>query len=152
MRVGPFGAGMPWERQEGERWVGTDHDDGVLLVNAAHESRQDLPVLRYLATVPVAVIDAARCMAYRQATVLQLCARWPDACDLLQSNPTLLWLVADRYAADPSARHWVPLMLRRPQRRLLEFVLQQPVREAQVRCLGGWFCAGDRATLLQCAD
>ena len=45
----------PGERQEGERWVGTDHDYGVLLVNAAHESRRDLPVLR------VPGVGAGRC-------------------------------------------------------------------------------------------
>ena len=38
LRFGPYESGMSWERREGERWVGTDHDYGVLLVHDAHDA------------------------------------------------------------------------------------------------------------------
>ena len=45
VRFAPLALGMDWSRWEGGRWVPTDHDYGALLVNKAHESRQDLPIL-----------------------------------------------------------------------------------------------------------
>jgi hypothetical protein len=46
-----------------------------------------------------------------------------------------LWVVADRYAADPGSRHRVPELLLKSQKELLEWVLRAPVKPAQVRFL-----------------
>ena len=135
LRFGPLAEGMPWARLEGEQWVGTDHDYGLLIVNDAHERRKELPVQRYLADVPKADIDTLNCLRYLQATVLALYARWPEARDLLKANPVLLWMVAERYASDPDSRHWVPAWLLKPQKELLGWLLREPARDTQVRFL-----------------
>ena len=148
IRFAPFESGMAWERREGERWVGTDHDYGVLLVHDAHDARPRLPVSRYLAAVPAEIRETLNRIRIWQATVLQLCARWPAARDLLKANPVLLWLVAERYATEPDVRHLVPGLLSEPQRKLLAWVLQQPVRPAQVRFLSRVVLnTGDRVVL-----
>jgi hypothetical protein len=135
VRFGPLGEGMPWARLEGEYWVPTDHDYGVLLVNEVHERRKDLPIHRYLAGVPQEHLDTFNRLRYLQATVLALYARWPEARELLEVNPVLLWLLADRYATDPGVRHEVPGWLLLPQKDLLERVLGAPARPTQVRFL-----------------
>jgi hypothetical protein len=148
LRFGALADGMPWVRLEGGQWVPTDHDYGVLLVSDAHERRPELPVQRFVASLTPDEFAALNRMRYLQATVLQLIARWPEAGDLLKANPLLLWLVADRYAADPGSRHRVPEMLLKPQKILLEWVLGGAVNPNQVRFLSKVILtAGDRAAL-----
>jgi hypothetical protein len=66
----------------------------------------------------------------------------------MKANPLLLWMVADRYAADPGSRHRVPEMLLKPQKSLLEWVLGGAVNPNQVRFLSKVILtAGDRAAL-----
>ena len=43
VRYGAYAIGMPWYREAAGVWVETAFDWGALLVNRAHESRQDLP-------------------------------------------------------------------------------------------------------------
>lgn len=149
VRFGLFSDGMPWYRGHGDGWVETAFDWGARLVNRAHESQRDLPVLRYLNDWPPAVIAAVEPMWFAQACVLQVCARYPAAADLARSNPNLLWLVGDRYALDANWRERLPDLLGGSQRALLAAVLDQPrVREAQVRFLRKvLLMRGDRATL-----
>jgi hypothetical protein len=148
LRFGALADGMPWARLEGGRWVPTDHDYGVLLVSDAHERRPELPVQRYLASITSEEFTELNRVRYRQATVLQLIARWREATDLLKANPLLLWMVAERYAADHSSRHRVPEMLLKPQKVLLEWVLGGTVTPNQVRFLSKvTLTAGDRAAL-----
>lgn len=135
LRFEPFDRGMSWARWEKDRWVPTDHDYGVLLVNKAHESRKDLPVLEYLSDVPAHVLVTFDRVRYLQATLLQLWARWPQARDLLQNNFALLWLLASEYAASPVRRHLFIDALDCTQRHLLAVILREPVRPAQVRLL-----------------
>jgi hypothetical protein len=148
LKFGPLGEGMPWSRLEGGRWVPTDHDYGTLLVSDAHERRPELPVQRYLASLAPEEFASLNRVRYLQATALQLVARWREARDLLHANPLLLWLVAERYVAEPALRHRVPEMLLQPQKELLEWVLGQPVKPTQVRWLGRLLLtSGDRAAL-----
>jgi len=148
VRFGSLAEGMPWARLEGGRWFPTDYDYGVLLVSDAHERRPELPVQRYLASVTSGEFAALNRLRYLQATVLQLIARWPEARDLLKANALLLWMVADRYAADPGCRHRVPDLLLKPQKILLEWVLGRAVNPNQVRLLSKVILtAGDRAAL-----
>jgi hypothetical protein len=148
LRFGVLGEGMPWARLEGEYWVPTDHDYGVLLVNEAHERRPELPVQRYLASLTSEEFANLNRIRYLQASVLQLVARWTEGRDLLHANPVLLWMVAERYVAEPAVRHRVPEMLLRRQKELLEWVLGQPARPTQVRWLGKLLLtSGDRAAL-----
>ena len=149
VRFGRFSDGMPWYRGHGDGWVETAFDWGARLVNRAHESQPDLPVLRYLDDWPPAVIAAAEPMWFAQTCVLQIGARYPAAVDLAQSNPNLLWLVGDRYALDANWRARLPDLLAGSQRALLAAVLDQPrVRQAQVRFLRKvLLMRGDRATL-----
>jgi hypothetical protein len=126
---------MPWARLEGEYWVPTDHDYGVLLVNDAHERRADLPVHRYLSGVPREHLEILNRIRHLQATVLALYARWPEARELLAINPVLLWMTAERYASDPDSRHRVPGWLLKPQKELLGLLLREPARDTQVRFL-----------------
>ena len=148
LKFEPLAEGMPWSRLEGGQWVPTDHDYGLLLVNDAHDGRWGLPVSKYLADLPRDDIERVNRLRYVQATVLQLYARWPEARELLRVNPGLLWLVAERYFVDPGVRHRVSGMLLEPQRGLLEFVLGQSVRPAQVRFLQRLVLnTGDRATI-----
>ena len=135
LRFGPIDAGMDWSRWEADRWVPTDHDYGVLLVNKAHESRKALPILDYLAGVPEHVLGILDCVRYVQATVLQLWARWPSAQDLLQNNFALLWILASEYVVSPDRRHLILDALNLPQRDLLSVILRQRPRQAQVRLL-----------------
>jgi hypothetical protein len=149
LRFGPITHGMSWARWEKDRWVPTDHDYGVLLVNNAHESHQKLPVLEYLACVPRDAIGSLDKLRYLQATTLQLWARWPQARDLLQNNPALLWLLASQYVASPDRRHLLIRALDLPQREVLSVILGRPARQAQVRFLRRlFFDSGDRAALL----
>ncbi len=148
LRFGSLTDGMPWARLEGGQWVPTDHDYGVLLVSDAHERRPELPVQRYLASLTSEEFAALNRVRYLQATVLQLIARWPEAQDLLKANPLLLWMVADRYAADPGSRHRVPEMLLKPQKILLEWILGGGANPNQVRFLSKVILTtGDRASL-----
>jgi hypothetical protein len=148
LKSGALDAGMPWARLEGGRWVPTDHDYGVLLVSDAHERRPELPVQRYLISLTSEEFATLNRVRYLQATVLQLFARWSEARDLLRANPVLLWLVAERYAAEPAVRHRVPEMLLKPRKELLEWVLGQSVKPTQVRWLGKLLLtSGDRAAL-----
>ena len=148
LRFGSLAEGMPWSRLEGGQWVPTDHDYAVLLVSDAHERRPELPVQRYLASLTPDEFATLNRVRYLQATALQLIARWSEARDLLKANPLLLWMVADRYAADPGSRHRVPEMLLKPQKVLLEWVLGEPVNPTQVRFLSKVILtAGDRAAL-----
>lgn len=135
LKFGPLGSGMPWSRLEGGSWVPTDHDYGVLLVNESHERCSDLPIHRYLASLAAGEFATLNRLRRGQATVLQLMARWPEAEDLLEANPVLLWMVADRYAAQPKERHRVSELLLKPQTDILGWVLGEPVRPAQVRLL-----------------
>jgi hypothetical protein len=140
---------MYWERWEKDRWVQTDYDYGLLLVNKAHESRTDLPVLDFLSDVPANVLATFDRVRWLQATMLQLWARWPQAQDLLQSNLGLLYLLASEYAASPDRRHLIIDAFERRQRPLLALILRQPVRSAQVRFLRRVvFDAGSRTALL----
>ena len=149
LRFGPIEAGMPWERWERDRWVPTDHDYGILIVNPAHETREGLPVHRYLAGMPRETIEAFHRVRYLQATVLQLYARWPAARDLARCNFVLLWLLALEYHADPDRRHKVLEALDLPQRSLLAVILQERLRQAQVRLLQKVVLdSGSRAALL----
>ena len=145
LRFGPLAEGMPWARLEGEYWVPTDHDYGVLLVNDAHERQRHLPVHRYLASVPADDLATLNRIRHAQATMLQLTARWPEARDLLRANPLLLWMVAERYVVEPKLRHRVPGLLLKPQREMLEWVLQTPVQPAQVRFLSKLVLTGSDA-------
>jgi hypothetical protein len=148
LKSGALDDGMPWARLEGGRWVPTDHDYGVLLISDAHERRPELPVQRYLISLTSEEFATLNRIRYLQATVLQLVARWSEARDLLRANPVLLWLVAERYAAEPVVRHRVPEMLLKPQKELLEWVLGQPVKPPQVRWLAKLLLtSGDRAAL-----
>jgi len=140
---------MSWARWERDRWVPTDHDYGILLVNSAHESQRKLPVLDYLGCVPRDVLDGFDRLRHLQATTLQLWARWSQAKDLFGSNPALLWLLASQYVASPDRRHLLTNALDLPQRELLSVILRRPVREAQVRLLRRvLFDSGNRAALL----
>lgn len=148
VRFGPVAAGMSWARRSGERWVSTGIDWGVLLLNRAHESRRDLPVLRYLSGVPEAITAPLYALQHLQTTALRLCARWPEASQLAHTNLPLLWLVAERHSRDASWRGRLPALLRRPQPALLEAVLDAAVRPAQVRFLRKLAIdVGDRPTL-----
>ena len=151
VRYGPFSAGMPWYRLRSTGWVETAFDWGGRLVNRAHESRRDLPVLRYLGGWPTPIVRAVEPISFAQASVMQVCARYPAAGDLALSNPILLWLVGDRYARDAGWRDRLQDLLTRPQRELLAAVLDQPqVRQAQVRFLQKIvLMSGDAATLQQ---
>ena len=135
LRFGALGGGMPWARLEGQHWVPTDHDYGVLLVNDAHERRPELPVNRYIAGVPREDLEILNRVRYLQATVLALYARWPEARELLAVNPVLLWMTAERYAADPDSRHRVSGWLLKPQKELLGWLLREAARDTQVRFL-----------------
>lgn len=149
LRFGPITHGMSWARWERKRWVPTDHDYGILLVNNAHESQQKLPVLEYLDFVPRDVLGSLDRLRHLQATTLQLWARWPQAQDLLQNNPSLLWLLASEYVASPDRRHLLIDALDLAQRELLSVILRRPVRKAQVRFLRRvLFDSGNRAALL----
>jgi hypothetical protein len=140
---------MPWYRLQSTGWVETAFDWGAHLVNRAHESRPDLPVLRYLREWPPALIKSLEPLWFAQASVLQICAKYPAAQDLALSNPNLLWLVGDRYALDANWRDRLPDLLAGSQRELLAAVLDQPkVRTAQVRFLRRVvLMRGDSATL-----
>lgn len=136
VRYGPYGVGMPWHRWNGGEWVETAFDWGARIVNKAHESRNDLPVLRYLRSWPPRLIASLHPVWYGQSTVLQLCALYPAARDLARTNLVLLWLAAARYAEDGGWRVRLPEMLALPQRHLLAATLDQhEVRPAQVRFL-----------------
>jgi hypothetical protein len=149
VRFAPLALGMDWSRWEGGRWVPTDHDYGVLLVNKAHESRQDLPILNYLAGVPEHVLGVLDRVRYVQASVLQIWARWPSAQDLLQNNFALLWILASEYVFSPDRRHLILDALNLPQRDLLSVILRQRVRQPQVRFLRRVVLdSGNRAALL----
>jgi hypothetical protein len=148
VRFGPVSAGMSWARRSGERWISTRIDWGVVLLNRAHESRRDLPVLRYLAEVSEAITAPLYALQHLQATALQLCVRWTEASQLAHTNLPLLWLVAERYGRDAEWRSRLPDLLRRPQPALLEAVLEAAVRPAQVRLLRKTVLdEGDRLTL-----
>jgi len=140
---------MPWYRRHSSTWIETAFDWGARLVNRAHESRRDLPVLRYLGEWPATLITAVEPLWFAQASVLRICARYPAAADLALSNPNLLWLVGDRYAVDANWRDRLPDLLNGSQRELLAAVLDQPkVRAAQVRFLRKVvLMRGDSATL-----
>ncbi len=71
---GPFAAGMPWFRRRGGGWVETAYDWGARLVNPAHESRQDLPVLRYLEPWPRDFIRALHPVWYKNLCLAYLAA------------------------------------------------------------------------------
>ena len=136
VRYGAYAAGMPWHRASAGGWVETAFDWGAHLVNRAHEARRDLPVLRYLREWPQDVVEAVEPLWHVQSTVLQLCALYPAARDLVRANLMLLWLVAARYAEDAAWRARLPDLLPLPQRELLAAVLDVPqVRPAQVRLL-----------------
>jgi len=140
---------MSWERWEKDRWVPTDYDYGVRVVNKAHESRSDLPVLEYLSDVPASVLTAFDCIGWLQATMLQLWARWPQAQDLLQGNFALFSLVVAEYAKSPERRHLIIDALECRQRDLLALIIRQRVRPAQVRFLRRViFDQGNRTALL----
>jgi len=137
VRFGPYAAGMPWFEWSNGRWSEAASDCGVRLVNPAHESRKDLPVLRYLEPWPRDLIRALHPVWHAQSAVLQVCARYPAALDLARSNLVLLWLTAARCAQDAGWRDRLPELLRLPQRELLAAVLDLPdVRPVQVRLLG----------------
>jgi hypothetical protein len=133
---GPFAAGMPWFRRKGGGWVDTAYDWGARLVNPAHESRQDLPVLRYLEPWPRDFIRALHPVWYAQSAAMQVCARYPAARDLARSNLVLLWIAAARYTEDAGWHARLPELLRLSQRELLAAALDLPdVRPVQVRLL-----------------
>lgn len=159
VRFGPFAAGMPWYRWRSdgcietlkvgkrsaaeteyrwrsEGWVETAFDWGARLVNRAHESRCDLPVLRYLQGWPRDLIGTLEPIWHAQTSVMQLCALHPAARDLAHANAILLWLAGARYAEEAGWRERLPRLLALPQRELLAAVLDRPqVRPAQVRLL-----------------
>jgi hypothetical protein len=136
VRYGPYAAGMPWYRWTDRGWVETAFDWGARLLNRAHQSRNDLPVLHYLKSWPPDLVNALYPLWYAQSTAMQLSAHYPAARDLAISNPILLWLVAERYAEDASWRSWMPAALALSQRELLAAVLDATaVRPAQVRFL-----------------
>jgi hypothetical protein len=151
VRHGPYADGMPWSRYAAGGWVETAFDWGARIVNRAHESRRDLPVLRYLQTWPRDLISTLYPVWYAQSSVMQICALHPAARDLARSNLVLLWLAAARYAEDASWRTRLPEVFGMPQRELLAAVLDRPVvRQAQVRFLRKIvLMAGTRATLGQ---
>jgi hypothetical protein len=136
VRYGSFAAGMPWHRWTADGWVETAFDWGARLLNRAHESRTDLPVLRYLQPWPRDLIGALYPVWHAQSAVMQICSRHPAARDLALSNLNLLWLVGARYAEDAHWHSELPEMLELTQRELLAAVLDVPqVRPAQVRLL-----------------
>ena len=48
VRYGPFSEGMPWHRWDENAWVETAFDYGTRILNRAHDSRRNLPVVHYL--------------------------------------------------------------------------------------------------------
>ena len=136
VRYGPYAAGMPWHRQNAGEWVATAFDWEARLINRAHETRKELPVLRYLQAWPADLVESLHPIWYAQSSVMQICALYSAARDLARSNLVLLWLVGARYAEDAAWRACLPEALTLPQRDLLAAVLDQPTaRPAQVRFL-----------------
>jgi len=152
--LSPYSDGMRWCRQCAEGWQDTAFDWAVRLVSKAQYC-DDLPVNRYLASWPSDLLVATEPMWYAQASMLQLCARFPAARDLARSNPVLLWLAAAAYSESSALRERLPELLDGSQRCLLAALLGRSSCSAyQVRFLRKLvIMRGDHSTLrwIRCA-
>ena len=139
LKYGPLAQGMPWAWLDDETWVVAERDYGadheLVIVDVADRRVADSPDGRYLAGIPAGDLDLLSQSVFLQATMLRLYARWPEARDLLRANPVLLRFVAFKHEVSPEERHCLPEMLRKSQRELLGWILDRPVRPAQVRFL-----------------
>jgi hypothetical protein len=162
VKYGPLSEGMSWAQFEDGRSVPADRDhasyhDVMTFIETPDRRPVESSVGRYLAAIPERDLEALRQFGVPQATLLKLYASGPEARELLRTNPALLWLVAAKHYGCPDQRDQLPLMLRKRQSELLEWVLGQPAGEAQVKFLKKLIVAsGDfpdlRVTMLCAGD
>lgn len=92
LRYGPWAEGLRVHRRMGRQWVAEILDPGIPIINPANEADPNLPLQRFLATIPAEVRVRAGAYLYMQTTLLQAVARSRAAAELLRRSPTLLWL------------------------------------------------------------
>lgn len=148
LRVGPWAEGMPCFANDDGHWVDARPSGELRLISNAHYAR-DLPVNRYLESCPRELRVALEPFLWRQAGMLQLCARHDAARDLAVANPLLLWLLADACARDEALHASVGQVLGLKQREILAIALgHRSAAEFQLRFLHRLVLMdGDRDTL-----
>jgi hypothetical protein len=162
VKYGPLSTGMDWAQLDDGLWVPAECDhasyhDAMTFIETADRRPAESPVGRYLSAIPERDLEALRQFWLPQATLLKLYVCWPEARELLWTNPALLWLVSATHYGCPDQRDQLHVMLRQGQRELLAWILGRPVRQAQVKFLKKLIVAsGDfqdlRVTMLCAGD
>ena len=83
-----------WSETDGEKYrPGAFEEPGIHLL-----SETDHPaIIKWQETIPENVLHACRYYSSWQYALLQMARHWQEGCDLLLSNPTLLWLLWDQF-------------------------------------------------------
>ena len=92
--------GLNLFQESGHGWVDLNQGPNILLLGSSHPSSVQSAVDSLIAAIPEDIQKFACPFKWRQLTLLRLLRTSPQAEDLTQSCPLLLWLLADRINED----------------------------------------------------
>ena len=116
-----------WERQSG--------DIDVDLLNDPWVTRRNSSVNKFISDIPVKIREVLKSYRCCQFLMLRLAASIPEANDLLESNPTLLWLLAYRQHELRYSQRQIENLLHHKQHGLLSKILGGAHGKREVRFL-----------------
>ena len=97
IRIGSWTHGLSIERLEpiSECWVKEEFDHGISLIPESSENAND-PVQKYVQEIPLNIRQAIKPFHWMQFTLLRIVYNAPEALESVQSNPVMIWMLAER--------------------------------------------------------
>jgi len=123
--ISPFEKGLSIKITKEGNKLSAKHTDGINLINFAHNNNPKLIIHQFLKGVPEDIIKKVGNYLYAQAPMLQICAQFKSAQDLLVSNPNLLWLISDEYHVDDLKHEEIKSLLSKKQKSIIKYLLPE---------------------------
>jgi len=118
--ISPFKKGLFIENNKDGSKSSANHTGGINLINYAHNNNPKLIIHQFLDGIPEEIIHNVGNYLYAQTPMLQLCAQFKSAQDLLLINPNLLWIISDDYNADNLQLREIKPLLEKKQKNIIK--------------------------------
>jgi len=119
LRVTPWADGMIWSVFKQGTWTSSKIDPNIPLLTAGSGDFVNPVIKKFLESVPEDIRLKLEPYRHLQSGLLILCAQFKEARDLAESNPNLLWLVAEHVKNRMDEQEYIKPLLAKKQKEIL---------------------------------
>jgi len=111
----------------------SNHTYNINLINKSHDNNKNLLIHQLIESIPKIIKEIAGNFLYAQSSLLQLCAQYKAAINLLITNPNLLWIIAGKYYKQEIKTSEIAILLSKKQKYILQSLF--PKKNISPACL-----------------